>query len=235
MYYNLRRYIPKCIKRIIYKVIIRKSFPNIEFGRKASSDLKTIFEGNNVIMDYSSISKSEIGFGSYLAGHTSLSRVKIGRYCSIGQNVKNYFGIHPTDYVSTHPSFYSTKKQAGFTYSKENKILEHKYADKECKFINIIGNDVWIGNNVSLMDGIIIGDGAIIATGAVVTKDIEPYTIVGGVPAKKIRDRFPQEIVKALLSYRWWEKNNQWLIENAHLFTDVPKFMDLISAECNEH
>ena len=230
MYYNLRRFIPHFLKRVIYKVIIRKSSSNIEFGRRAYADLSTRFGGNNSINDYSSLTRSEIGFGSYIAGHTGLSQVKIGRYCSIGQNVKNCFGIHPTDHVSTHPSFYSTKKQAGFTYSKENKILEHKYADKEGKFINIIGNDVWIGNNVSLMDGITIGDGAIIGTGAVVTKDVAPYEIVGGIPAKRIKHRFSDDIVLKLLEFKWWEQDEEWLRTHSELFENPTYFIKYISS-----
>ncbi|WP_235603738.1 CatB-related O-acetyltransferase [Balneola sp. EhC07] len=185
-------------------------------------------------MKNSSISRSEIGFGSYLSGNTSLSRVKIGRYCSIGQNVKNSFGIHPTDFISSHPAFYSTKKQAGFSFVDEDKIEEHKYVDKERRFLNIIGNDVWIGNNVSLMDGIAIGDGAIIGTGAVVTKDIAPYTIVGGIPARKIRTRFSEDVTEFLVKFQWWNKDEKWIQEHANLFDDIVKFMNYIEGSFDE-
>lgn len=225
----IRKLVPTAIIRLIYRIILKSKNSNLKFGKKASADLKTKFEGNNVIMKNSSISRSEIGFGSYISGNTSLAKVKIGRYCSIGQNVKNSFGIHPTDFVSTHPAFYSTKKQAGFCFVDENKIEEHKYADKDKRFLNIIGNDVWIGNNVSLMDGVTIGDGAIIGTGAVVTKDIDPYAIVGGVPAKKIRARFSPKTVEKLLSFCWWQKDILWLKENKDLFKDISAFMDHIS------
>ena len=69
----------------------------------------------------------------------------------------------------------------------------------------VIGNDVWIGYEAVIMSGVTIGDGAIIGTRAVVTKDVPPYTIVGGVPAKQIRKRFPEEIISELLKLKWWD------------------------------
>jgi len=73
----------------------------------------------------------------------------------------------------------------------------------------VIGNDVWIGYDAVIMGGVTIGDGAIIGTRAVVTKDVEPYSIVGGVPAKEIRKRFTPEIIKKLMEIQWWN----WPIE----------------------
>lgn len=82
-----------------------------------------------------------------------------------------------------------------------------KYVDEEKKYFVEIGNDVWIGNNVLIMDGIRIGDGAILAAGSVIAKDVEPYTIVGGVPAKFIRKRFKDSEIDFLLDFKWWERN----------------------------
>ena len=81
-----------------------------------------------------------------------------------------------------------------------------------------IGNDVWIGENAVILGGISIGDGAVIGAGAIVTKDVPPYTIVGGVPAKKIRSRFPDDIVKMLLKIQWWNLEEDILKENIYFF-----------------
>jgi len=221
--------IPKGIIRMLLNFYIKKHF-NVDFGKRAGADLDTFFEGMNLINDYSSLSKSFLGLGSYIAGHTSLTKVKIGRFCSIGQNVKNSLGIHPTNYISTHPAFFSTKKQAAFTFVNENKFEEHKYADNDKKYLVIFGNDVWIGNNVILMDGIRIGDGAIVGTGAIVTKDVEPYAIVGGVPAKLIRRRFDCETINILLKFKWWEKDFSWIEYHHDLFLRSDQFISFIQS-----
>lgn len=85
----------------------------------------------------------------------------------------------------------------------------------------VIGNDVWIGSNVKILQGIKICDGAVIAAGALITKDVEPYAIVGGVPAKLIRKRFSDEDIKFLLDLKWWDKGEEWVIENAEFFEDI--------------
>ena len=88
-----------------------------------------------------------------------------------------------------------------------------------------IGNDVWIGDNVYILAGVKIGNGAIIAMGAVVTRDVEPYTIVGGVPAKVIRKRFNDEQIKKLEEIKWWNKSTDWILEHIEDFEDIEKFV----------
>ena len=97
----------------------------------------------------------------------------------------------------------------------------------------MIGNDVWIGNNVSIVEGVTIGDGAAVASGAVVTGDIEPYAIYGGVPARKIRDRFDGDRKNALLDIRWWEMDERKIMELAEdgAFDDVDKLIGICKAE----
>lgn len=185
------------------------------------------FEGKNALGSNTRVYDSFMGLGSYIANNSVIERTKIGRFCSIGDNVRTCLGIHPTfRYVSTHPAFYSLQAVAGFTFVKEQKFAEHKYIDNEQKYVVEIGNDVWIGNNVMIMDGVRIGDGAIIATGAVVTKDVEPYSIVGGVPAKLIRYRFPKDVIDFLLRVKWWNKDHKWLAANANIMTDIKLFCD---------
>ena len=92
----------------------------------------------------------------------------------------------------------------------------------------MIGNDVWIGANVVILPGVTVGDGAILAAGAIVTKDVEPYAIVGGVPAKKLRYRFPQVVREALLASAWWEWSQEKIEEHIELFFTPEAFLTYI-------
>lgn len=176
-----------------------------------------------------SIVNSHIGVGTYIGPNSSLNNTHVGRYCSIANDVKVIIGRHPTsEFVSSHPSFYSTKKQAGFSFVELNKFQEHKYASFDKKISVIIGSDVWIGANVIIMEGVTIGNGAIIAAGSVVTKDIEPYAIYMGIPAKKYKMRFSDNVVHLLLESEWWMKDFNWIKSHASLFNDENKLIKVL-------
>lgn len=141
-----------------------------------------------------------LGKGSYIAPNSIISHTEIGKFCSIGPNFFCGWGIHPITGISTSPVFYSTKKQAGFSYCTEDKITERKTIK--------IGNDVFIGANVTILDGVTIGDGAVIGAGSVVSKDIPPYAIALGVPIKIVRYRFETNVIDRLLILKWWDWND---------------------------
>ena len=166
------------------------------------------------------INNCEIGDYTYIAKNATISYTKIGKYCSIGPNFLCGWGIHPLNGISTAPMFYSTRKQNGYTLSKEDKIEERKPI--------VIGNDVFIGANVTVLDGVTIGNGAVIGAGAVVSKDIPPYAIAVGCPLKIIKYRFNNEIINKLESIQWWnDDTNQILIEK--YFFDVKKFIAVLN------
>lgn len=178
------------------------------------------FENNNRIGTDCNLLKSKIGSGTYIGNNSFLPYTEIGRYCSISQNVSITIGNHPTSkFASTHPSFFSTLNQAGFYFVDKPIFDEFKYAAKG--YLVKIGNDVWVGSNVTIISGVTIGDGAIIGAGAVVTKDVEPYTINIGVPARSIKKRFEQHDISYLLELKWWNKDFEWIKEHAAYFADI--------------
>lgn len=200
----------------------------IIFGANVHFNLATQFEGNNYLSANSSLVSSKIGFATYLGEETIISKAIIGRYTSIGPNVNCIFGQHPSNtFVSTHPAFFSLRAQVGFTYVKKQLFKEFSSPKVSGKPYTIqIGNDVWVGANVSIMDGVVIGDGAIIAANALVNKNVQPYTIVGGIPAKPIKKRFSDKHINFLLAIKWWEKPQDWIAKNAQLFSDIDLFYE---------
>lgn len=222
----------KFIYRYLKSIFLRRN--GIYLSPYSYFNNKTLCEGSNVVHKGANISSSSIGYGTYIGPGTLLSNSKIGRYCSIAGNIKVISATHPTSkFVSTSPMFFSTLKQSGKTYCKTNCFKE--FLSVEGRNV-IIGNDVWVGEGVTIKGGVRIGDGAIIAMNACVTKDVPPYAIVGGVPAKVIRYRFDENEINQLLSIKWWDKSEEWIIHHAESFSDISVFLKDINNEnstCN--
>ena len=136
----------------------------------------------------------------------------VGRFCSIGSNIQMGHAEHPTHFLSTHPIFqadpaWTDSASAFFAQNAEliEKSREQRYAFDLQRFGKIqIGNDVWIGEGAFIRRGVQIGDGAVVGARSVITRDVPPYAIVGGTPAKIIRYRFEPEIVAELINLQWW-------------------------------
>ena len=183
-----------------------------------SNSMRNCRIGTGVVVNKrSSFYNVGIGFGTYISINARIINTEIGKFCSIGPNLLCGFGIHPIDGISTSPSFYSTGKQNGLTFSSENKIEESKTI--------YIGNDVFVGANVTILDGVRIGDGAVIGAGAVVSKDIPPYAVAVGCPIKVIKFRFSPENIEKLLSVKWWDKDEAVWRKVEKYFYDIDLFL----------
>ena len=175
------------------------------------------------------MSGASIGRNTFIGENSFLPNCLIGRFCSIAEDVRVISLTHPSSvYVSTSPSFYSTACQNGQTFVNENKFEEILTVDKQNA---IIGNDVWIGTKVLIKGGVKIGDGAIIAMGSIVTKDVPPYSIVGGVPAKVLKYRFTEEQIEKLKTIKWWDKPETWLKDNVDCFSNIDAFLERFQQE----
>lgn len=147
---------------------------------------------------------SSIGRHSYIGYNSEIHSCDIGSFCSIANGLIVGGAKHPLDWVSTSPAFYDVGGGTG------NHLGNHKIEPLKRTYI---GNDVWIGSRVIIMQGLNIGTGAVIGAGSVVTKDVPPYAIVAGCPARIIKYRFDDDMIRLLLDSRWWELSDDELTE----------------------
>ena len=183
-----------------------------EINRFSFIDRSTILEGCNYLGRGAIVRKSYIGKYSYIVSG-KLSLAKIGRFCSIAQGVVvGGLGRHPLDLLSTHPIFFSDNGIYKKPWARRPDFREHDEVS--------MGSDVWIGAHAMILDGVSIGHGSVVATGAVVTKDVSPYSVVGGVPAKVIKMRFDEGTVQRLLELNWWDSGEDLLRAEARFFVD---------------
>ena len=191
---------------------------NLKIGLYCDID-NSVF-GNNVYLGAKVVFvNSTIDNHSYISNRTEIRDTSIGKFCSIATDIKIVLGHHPTHLISLHPAFYANNK--GFeTFADKNYFEEYHKV--------VIGNDVWIGEGVVIPGGVTIGDGAIIAARSVVTKDVEPYSVIGGVPAKHIKYRFSEEERANLIRFKWWDKDDEWLKENYKFFLNSELFFSKI-------
>jgi len=173
-------------------------------------DIPVRFEAPSQISNAGLFLYNPISIGMYSYSRTGTLRYleSIGRYVSIGPNVMIGEAEHPTNWLSTSSAQYGPEQFAFYPPEKElakRRRIARKPGNHDGATGNVrIGNDVWIGGGAQIRRGVAIGDGAIIAGGAFVSRDVEPYSFVGGIPAKVIRKRFPEKIIAELLDLRWW-------------------------------
>ena len=203
MYESILYYWSKFFKKLKYKSIV-----NSKIHRTAKVEAGCSFVNSRM---------DKYSFCGY---DCEILNCNIGSFCSIANGVIIGGEEHPLDWISTSPVFYEGRD------SVIKKFFNHKrVATKQ----TIICHDVWIGQNAMIKQGVTIGIGAVVGMGSIVTKDVEPYSIVAGSPAKIIRKRFDDKLISSLLKSEWWEYSEKDLNQYAIYFTNPAEFMKILS------
>ena len=195
------------------------------YWSKIIKKLKGVAVKNSLIHKTSKLEAGTQFINSSMAKHSfcgydcDINSCEIGSFTSISSNVIIGGGMHPLSWVGTSPVFYEGRDSVKTKFSKHTRENIKK---------NIIGLDVWIGQNVMIKQGVSIGTGAVIGMGSIVTKDVEPYTIVAGNPARLIRPRFNEDTIENLLKSIWWEFPDDKLKNYAKYFKEPNKFINEI-------
>lgn len=203
----------KYVNLKVYKNVL---ISNCDFGNNCSvgddtTIERTSLEGNNIINRRSYINDSFIGKYTYTGINTTINFSKIGRFCSIARNVDIGGFDHNYHKITTMPHFRFEQMM------NEGRICKYDEFTGYCK----IGNDVWIAAGAQILHKVTIGDGAVVGAGAIVTKDVPPYSIVVGVPAKVIGYRCSPELIDRLLAIKWWNFPEEVLHKYMNKFIDM--------------
>ncbi len=169
-----------------------------------------------------SVVESTLGDYSYLAGTDGVVMYSaIGKFCSIASHVVINPGDHPMQRVTQHHGTYR-RARYGFDATDDPEIFAWRRS-RGCR----IGCDVWIGHGAMIMAAVRIGHGAVVAAGAVVTREVAPYQVVAGVPARPVRPRFPAGVAEKLMAIAWWDWDHETLARRWPDFNDLQRFLEL--------
>lgn len=224
---SLFKHIPLLSHLVLYLWHKLVNGRKVKFGYSSCLSHHCCFEGRNEVGRHTQFFGS-LGYGSYIGGEGLVS-AEIGRFTSIGPHCTYINAIHAyrEPFVTTSPLFFSPHgicNPQHKSFATEQMLEEFRYYDKERELVNKIGNDCWIGSDVTFIGGVEIGDGAVVLAHAVVTKDVPPFAVVGGIPARIIGYRYDEETICFLLQTRWWDMPADWFPKHWRLLTDMKKF-----------
>lgn len=211
---------------------------NTQLGEFATiGDFSTVRESNigyrSSIQRYCDIWRLNLGRFSCVGRMSTIQSTKIGSFCALSWNLKIGGDDHDYKMLSTHPFWHNVAWGIA-----EDKNYSEMYHEKEYEDPCIIGNDVWIGAGVSVCRNVTIGDGCVIGAGAVITRNLEPYSIVVGVPGRVIKKRFDDSTIERLENARWWDLPLNVIKANLSLFKDQKmneNVLERIETLCQEN
>lgn len=199
----------------------RRRFPQAVLHADVVLDAKSTLGRHTVLFAGARLVEAQVSDYSYVQARTQIFNAEIGPYCSIAAEVVIGLVDHPTRFVSTSPVFYDNEQP-----------LPHFFVDAPLELARVprtfIGADVWVGQRSMIKAGVTIGVGAVVGAGAFVTRDVAPYSIVVGAPARVLRMRFEPSVIEGLLRTRWWGLSDQALIELAQYFDNPQDFISAI-------
>jgi acetyltransferase-like isoleucine patch superfamily enzyme len=181
--------------------------------------IDSVIDSSSKIEAGSNIANTQMERFSFCGYDCEISNTSIGAFTSISDSVIIGGGTHPVDWVSMSPVFYAGRD------SVKKKFAEHERPES---LRTKIGHDVWIGHGVHIKQGVEIGTGAVVGMGSIVTRDVKPYTIVAGSPARVIKMRFEDDIIEGLLATKWWAFSDEELDELAPFMTNPRMFLERI-------
>lgn len=219
----LKRY-QRLLRPFVYLYYRRKFGKLCRFWYSSHLSYRCEFEGMNMVAPHASF-YGRMGLGSYLGTDSHLN-ADIGRFCSIAGGVTCVNATHPMrePFATTSPLFYSlenSKTPERTTFATRQMATEFRTIDERRGIDVSIGNDVWIGQAATILGGVRIADGAVVLANAWVTKDVPPYAIVGGTPAKIISYRYDEATIQFLLRVRWWENSREWMEKHWELLCNM--------------
>jgi hypothetical protein len=165
------------------------------------------------------MTESRFGDYSYIVRFGSTTYTEVGKFCSIAAFVRLNPGNHPTGRPTQHHMTYR-RRRYGLDDEDDEAVFDWR-RDQPVE----VGHDVWIGHGATVLPGVSIGDGAVVGAGAVVTRDVEPYTVVGGVPAEQIDRRFPEDVAERIAATEWWHWSRAELEEAFDALCDLETFL----------
>ena len=229
MILNLMKRIPFLYKLLLYLWQKKHNGEKVKFWYSTHIAHGCNFEGMNHVGKHSWYF-GNMGYGSSVGGESSVS-ADIGRFTSLAPRCTYINASHPykEPFATTCPLFFSQLKGRNVqncSFADRQMVEEFRYYDKERKIINKIGSDCWFGSDVTLIGGVEIHDGAVVLAHAVVTKDVPPYAIVGGVPAKVIGFRYDEDTIAFLLRIKWWNNSIDWFKEHWELLCNIDQLKE---------